>query len=311
MSHIIHINNLLDHRQSQPAADIAPFLRAVIQKKGGTPRRSSAQSYWPETYFGLDRLSLWQDLAPESQQRVLRSLNQILLEESFYIEKSGMTYTAKMSLLAESNDERSLYGMLAADEAVHFQLISSYLLNEPQPYETQPFLVLLDEVVHHGSFAALIFIAQVLLEGWGLSHYMSLLKNSQNEELSNLLRMILNDEAIHHGSGIVMTQKHPLQGADLEMVKDILARFFELVRLGPTRVAGTLAQEMGGLSKTDFTRLFDDINADQQIVANLTELTKLVANHSPDDELTEFLDRNKLNRPVDRDVFAASMKGLS
>ena len=307
MTRCIEINNRLDDCQTEPEAKLAPFVKSLVQKKVGNSKATKASLYWHASYFALDRLKIWAALNEESRNNILRKLNQTMLEEAFYIEKSGMTYTAKMSLLAESNDEQSLYAMLAADEAVHFQMISRFLLQKPQSYRQQPFLLLLDEVVHNGSFSALIFIAQVLLEGWGLSHYMSLLKNSQCPQLSHLLRLILNDEAVHHGSGIVMSQKHPLEGESLDMVKDILVRFFSMVAAGPVRVAAALATEVGDRGPQQFVDIFAQMQAEEQIQANLGALSKLITEHAANTSLHQFVDSQKLNRAVNAQQFAVTM----
>ena len=309
MSREIEIKNILDQRQTRPSPDLAPFIRAVLQKRSAIVNPNKPEIYWLPEYFGLHKLKIGQEAAPEQQGRILRSLNQGLVEESFYIEKSGMTYTSKMSLLAELNDERSLYNMLAADEAVHFQMISSYLLDEPAPYEQQPFLRLLDAAVHEGGYSSLIFIAQVLLEGWGLAHYMSLLKNCQNEDFRGVFRMILNDEAIHHGSGLVMTRKHPFLNQDKDIVLSIIKEFFSLVQIGPLRIASAIAQELGSLNKSDLVTIFDELEAKQSITENLSTLKKLVREHTPDSSLIQFIETNRLDISSSNTQFAEFLKG--
>lgn len=278
-----------------------------MQRRGSQRCKAAEDIYWQSDFFGLNGCSFWENLDEETKGSVVKELNQKTLEEAFYIEKSGMTYTAKMSLLAETNEERSLYGMLSADEAVHFHMISSFMSHEPSSHEDQPFLQLLDEVVYHGSFSALIFIAQVLLEGWGLSSYMGLLKASRNLHMTETLRSILNDEAIHHGSGIVMTKRHPLVGQDLEMVQEVLVKFFDLVRAGPVRTAATIAKSYGGFSKKDFVDLYREMDAEKQVMTNLGALTHLIDEHCTTPKLAEFIRAQKLDQPVNESEFANLM----
>ena len=309
MSRTVTINNLLGETQTKPSPDLSPFIRAVLQKRGTPSLRAPKDVYWMPDYFGLDKTSLWKKLGAEQKARVLQRLNKGLLEESFYIEKSGMTYTSKMALLAETNDERSLYTMLSCDEAVHFHLIASRIQGEPSPYDEQPFLVLLNKAVLEGGYSSLIFIAQVLLEGWGLSHYHSLLKNCVCDDLSNVFRMILKDEAIHHGSGLVMTKKHPFVKDEKEMVFTIIKEFFSLVRVGPLRVASALAQEAGGLSESELIGIFNELNGPASIEENLNTLTKLVRENTPDSSLPDFIERNGLNKASSGEEFAKYLIG--
>lgn len=309
MSKQILVNNLLSERQCRPKADLSPFISAVLQKRNVALYKGDRQVYWHPSFFGLDQLQIWPQLGEEQQGQVLFKLNQLLVEESFYIEKSGMTYTSKMALLAETNDERSLYNMLAADEAVHFQLISSYLLEEPGSFEQQPFLQLLDHVVHEAGYGSLIFIAQVLLEGWGLAHYLSLLKNCCNQEFSQVFRTILNDEAIHHGSGLVMTRRHPFIGREKEIVLSTIHDFFQLVRAGPVRVAQTVSKQLGGLNQKQLMTLYDDLQGEQGVATNLRTLTKLIRDHSPDSAVLDFITTHQLDQPLSSREFAKSLVG--
>src|SRR4051794_27600610 len=97
--------------------------RAVNNQKSQWP---DSKPFWNETFFGLDKTSLFKSLSKEKQTLVLAKLSESLIAEAWSIEKCGMTFGAKMSLLSNSHEESILYSLLAADEAKHFHMISHF-----------------------------------------------------------------------------------------------------------------------------------------------------------------------------------------
>lgn len=306
----VAVDNMLENIDCTPSKDIAPFLKSILKNKSGRSNGSENFDYaiyWDSSFYGLDKIGLYNESSEEIKSNILTLMTRGTLEEGLFIEKSGMTYTAKMALLARENDERSLYNMLAADEATHFQLIASWMPN-PRSHERQPFLSVLNQIVEQGGYASLIFIAQVLLEGWGLSHYMSLFKYCRNEDLKTVFKMILQDEAIHHGSGIVLTKKNPFTGVERDLVYTVIHDFFQMVRLGPVRMAREISEEVGGLTQPQLEQIFIEHGAEQKVHASLVSLLKIVEDHSPDPDLAIFIRKQGLDKPVSDTEFARYCK---
>ena len=62
-------------------------------------------------------------LSQDEQKSVLLGCGQAVLEEALYMEQNGMAFAAKMSLLADSVEERMLYNVFASDEATHYYTV--------------------------------------------------------------------------------------------------------------------------------------------------------------------------------------------
>ncbi|MEQ1704629.1 MAG: hypothetical protein ABL867_01490 [Rickettsiales bacterium] len=57
------------------------------------------------------------------QRAAIDACNRTLMNEAYFIEKSGLAYTAKMILKTESTDTAQLYALIGADEAMHLAWI--------------------------------------------------------------------------------------------------------------------------------------------------------------------------------------------
>lgn len=307
----LSFENRLDDSDFLHNKELLPILKAALNKQGITAAGVQKESlYWPESFYCLPQLELYQSLKSEERQAVLLNCNQITLEEAFYIEKSGMTYAAKMALMAESNDERALYSLFCADEASHFNAINSFMPRPARSFKRQAFLVLLDELLHHGSYPVLIYMIQVILEGWGLHHYRSLFQHCQNSELKQVLRSILNDEAKHHGSGLVLLPQKKWGRQDQALVSEFLAEFLELVRIGPLLLLDAIEDELGELERQDKAKLFSDWGGQVKIKASLDLLHKLMVSHCPDPLLVEKLEAKGLFQAAGLSAFIAYQRNV-
>ena len=311
MTRQIYVENYLEDEIPASPRDLAPFLKSILKRRSveTRPDIEDPSILWPYEFFGLDSQSIYGEADSYQQHQILKNLCQSKLEEALYIEKSGMTYAAKMALLAKNPHERSLYNMLSADEALHFQMIASWV-PEPRAPGRQPFLKVLNQVVENGGYASLIFVAQVLLEGWGLSHYLGLYKSCLNPHLQASLKSILKDEAIHHGSGLVLTKQNPFIGGEKDLVYTIIHDFFQLVRLGPLGLATEIAEASGGLTSNQSDMIFQEHDAQRKIHADLKTLTELIEEHSPDPDLSGFVRAQGLDQPASAQEFREACKTL-
>jgi len=190
---------------------------------------------WPASSFGLDRVTAF--LESPRQSEILRRCASERLAEALYVEKLGLAFCAKMTLLAETAEERMLYALTAGDEATHYHWLSRFTPGPPAP---SPFLALLGNWIERGSRGALTLLVQVVLEGWGVHHYRLLGRDCRDALLANVLREIVIDEARHHGSGTRLFAQRALDDDDRDEIVDGLRKLLDLVRCGPQAIVAAL-----------------------------------------------------------------------
>ncbi|NEQ51236.1 MAG: ferritin-like domain-containing protein [Leptolyngbya sp. SIO3F4] len=221
---------------------------------------SSHPIYWDTNYFDLDRMSIFRDASELEQQQILHQLNQQLLEESLYIEQAGVGYMAKMVLMANSTQERMLYSLFAADETSHLAQLQSYVSVDTTGTPDDPFLQLLAEIVESEDRSVLLFVLQVVLEGWGLTHYRHLAKGCTDQTLQLLFQSFLHAESRHHGAGITLFNQAELSTNSQTTIVDCLATFLQMVRVGPQRVVHAIATHKGHLSRPQRIKILQELD---------------------------------------------------
>lgn len=226
---------------------------------------------WDAAHFGLDRVQAFREAPEDVRRAVLSDCARAHLLEAYFIEKAGVAYAAKMVLLAESAEERSLYALFAAEEAAHLDAIRAALGPvDESSWQADAFLVLLQRIVEQGDRRTGQLVIQVVLEGWGLLHYAALRDDCRHDGLSSLLARIVADEAGHHGSGVQLLRgaeiTHPAQATDL------LAEMLAMVQVGPHTVASTLERHLGGLTRDQRRRVFEELASEAHIRDRLHKL---------------------------------------
>lgn len=187
-------NSLLDNALSQ----------YTLSKK----QVSVPEILWGEQRYHLLRSSHFRKLKPISQSNVYKHLTNGNLAMSWYIERSGHNYGAKMILFSETQEEKSLYSLFVAEEAIHQREFENYMLNLPDPsLYWHPLLDSLALAIKDGEKQTCLYVIQVLLEGFGISFYNGLKQTCLSDSLKNVYQRIINDEAKHHGSGVIQTQE--------------------------------------------------------------------------------------------------------
>jgi hypothetical protein len=230
---------------------------------------------WDAAYFGLDRVTYFQQASIEQQRQILQITNRQLLEEAYFVEKAGMGYMAKMVLLAASIEERMLYSLFSADEAIHLSQIRGFLATEPEN-TADPFFQLLAELAEIDDRTVLIFVIQVVLEGWGLSHYRSLAQDCQIPALAVLFTGFLQEESKHHATGVTLFQTVECMGNQQAVMLEVLAKFLQMVQVGPQSVVGAIGQVLGGLSIEQRVKVFEQLDTQTHSGTRLTLLQKLM-----------------------------------
>lgn len=261
-----------------PAHKLHPVLGAGLKRKDVAPEPAPAEasSLWPAAFFGLDRVSAFREAPEEARRRILAACAEGLLEESYFIEKGGFNFNAKMILLSETTEEKMLYSLFASDEAAHLALVEPYLPGAGTRRPKSPFLALMSGACESGGHASLVYLLQVLLEGWGLTHYRSLADGCADPGLGAALKRIVKDEAVHHAGGVALHDPAKLAQEDREFILAAVRSIFEMVRVGPQAVVGAAEAVLGGGTRKRRERMFAELDCETQAAARLTVLRSLM-----------------------------------
>ncbi|MEO0771442.1 MAG: ferritin-like domain-containing protein [Cyanobacteria bacterium J06649_4] len=276
--------------------------RVLSSALGQKPSADSIEACtpWEANFFGLEACSLFTDATEEEQREILQIANCDLLCESYAIEKAGVGYMAKMTLLAETTQERMLYSLFGADEATHLSQLMPFVIQSAADEncigKNDPFLKLLETLLEQADRTALIFVIQVVLEGWGLSHYRLLSKHCRHQGLSDLFRGFLQAESRHHGVGVILFEEVTLSSQSREVIVETLAAFLQMVQVGPQRLVAAIAQVKGGLSRAQRIQLLRALETERHSEGRLSLLRSLIVPVSPD--IAETLDSHGLFSPL-------------
>lgn len=252
-------------------------------------------SYWNADSLGLSSVGLFNALDLESRENVLRLHTADLMREAAYIEVAGLSYTARMSLESSKLDQRLFYATMAAEEAKHFSLLRPFVEDDAFAKGPDAFTGLIGQMIVEADREQVIFLIQVLLEGWGLNHFNWMAVNCQNDSLKAIFKIILKDEARHHAAGLALAScKVRLE--DLRVVQ-WLEVILESVRLGPVRLLSALQSSTGALSGCLRQQVLDELDARSTVVENLARLTSLIESHVESSVLRRFEERGLL-RPA-------------
>lgn len=257
------------------------LLRSALQARGinGRSQPTPETLYWSPVYFGLDRVGIVQDASPAEQAEICAIAAQQILEEAYWIERMGVGYMARMVLLAETQEERLLYGLFAADETTHLAQIQAFLPDEPT-HPDAPFLALLAELVASQDKSLLVFVLQVVLEGWGLNHYRNLAQHCQYLPLAQVFQGFLRDEARHHSTGVALFQQQDAI-ADLTAIEAVLTQFLSMIQVGPQGVLAAIEQVKGHLSRTQKITILEQLDTEAHSGQRLQHLRSLIGHSTP------------------------------
>lgn len=284
----------IDLRKEHPLHSVlssALKSRAVFQRERGNVSRV----FWPAKHFNLDRVTVFRDASEEEREQILEGCCRDLLEEAYWIEKLGMYFAAKMSLLAHSTEEQMLYSLFAADEAVHFSWISSYVSAECA--SGNHFIKLLDEILRGEDKLTLTYIVQVILEGWGISHYHALLRDSTDAGLNKVFESIIKDEARHHASGLILFNEQKPSSSQVESLVEMMSRLLFMVQVGPQSVVSQIERVKGRLSKAQKMKVFEELLCEMETAGKLDVLKTLIRSAACAEAIFERLDRIRAFKP--------------
>lgn len=252
--------------------------------------------YWDASYFKLHRVNLFEAASAQEQAAILKRANQALFEEAYLIEKAGMGYMAKMVLLAESTEERMLYGLFTADETSHFSQICQFVPADGI-HTDNAFLRLVEELAESSDKRVLLFVIQVVLEGWGLSHYRSLAEHCRDRAFSQVLQGFLQAEARHHGTGATLFNQSSISASSQAAIVEVLARFLQMVQVGPQSVVDAIAQVIGPLSRSQTVQVLEELDTETHSGLRLKRLRSLMQGEAAR-AIVQTLDDQALFQPL-------------
>jgi rubrerythrin len=290
----------LDSSDLRQGHDLYAVLHSAIKSRADLrfPDGQSLQTFWPAEHFNLDRVSTFREATEAQQQAILKACGQNILAESYYIEKCGMYFAAKMSLLAANTQERMLYSMFASDEAVHFNWIANFISPEAvRGFLQNPFIRLIEELLQREDRATLAYIVQVILEGWGIHHYHTLAKGCLDANLKKVFETILKDEARHHASGLILFNEQNFIGEQIQNIVAILVRFFRMIQAGPQTIVAQIEQVKGYLSKAQKTKVFEELDCQSETAKKISTLQSLIKTASYAEVIIANLECENAFRP--------------
>ncbi|MDB9313967.1 ferritin-like domain-containing protein [Spirulina sp. CS-785/01] len=273
----------------QESHTLQRVLSSALQS---TPSHASVNftPFWPARHFNLQQSQLFQNATADQQETILALTTQGLLEEAYFIEKAGVGYMAKMVMLSASTEERMLYALFSADETYHLAQIMRFL--PEKPVETDDaFLRFLADIVESEDKSLILFVLQVVLEGWGLSHYRSLAQDCTHPELAGVLTSFLQDESRHHATGVTLLKQHPPSDWSMGVIIETLATFLQMIQVGPQRVVSAVEQGVGHLGYGQKVQLFEELDTETQSGVRLAKLRSLIAKETSGKVVTALEER--------------------
>ena len=282
----------LELADAESESEIARIVASHLSSRGrAMPEREldNGAPIWDADYFGLERVKIFREGDADLQRVILDGCSRTLLNEAYFIEKSGSAYCAKMILLAESTEMRQVYGLIAADEASHLQWIRPWVGEQDRVRPDGAMLRFLADLIEVCDANTLAYLVQVILEGWGLHHYQSLYQACRDPLLRLRLQAIHKDEALHHHTGEVVFDPSRLSGEQRVLVRDSLAAYCEMVRVGPQAVVAAVDRAAGGLSEKHRAQAFAELDCQRTALENLELLRRLMLGGDGDGDRGRFV----------------------
>lgn len=253
------------------------MVNAAAKKQLGNRWSLDAElPLWPAAFFNLQQSSLFTGLSDAEQARVIRLCSQAIVEEALLIEKCGMAFGVKMSALSSCVEERMFYNMMGNEEALHYHQVRQFLPNKGFDVEPNAFHQLLANLIENGDRDSLVFIIQVVLEGWGLSHYKNLADNCLSGAFTTELREILKDESRHHGTGVIFAKEREFSEQTCNYIVDVLQDFLMMIQVGSQATLAAMEAVAGPLNQEQKLTLLQDIESEANSAEKLSTLRELM-----------------------------------
>lgn len=229
---------------------------------------------WDAQFFGLTRVARFRDAGVRQQNATLARASEALLAESWCIERSGVVFCAKMTLLADNFEEQRLFALIGADEAIHSAWLEPWIAEHARGVD--PFSRFIAGLVEEGNPQPLAFLLQVMLEGFGIVHYSGLADDCRDAVLASSFKRMAQDEALHHAAGLAAFRAERLSEADKHFLVDGAHAFLQMIRSGPQAIVMSLDRAIGVGDEADAARVFDNFGSEEATAHKLDRLRRLM-----------------------------------
>ena len=246
----------------------------LLRRRSAPGAPAARGPLWDARFFGLDRVACFRAANASQRREVLERCADALLNESWFIEQSGITYCARMTLAAQSPEEQRLYAMIGGDEAAHALWLSPWIRVDKARQD--PFNVFISSLSQGGAQQPLAYLLQVVLEGYGITHYRALAQHCRDDALTATFTRMARDEALHHGSGLALFDAPRLTAADMCYVFDSINVFLNMLRNGPQAVVAALDCVIGLPREAAAQQVFDELHAPTASARKLAQLRRLM-----------------------------------
>jgi len=287
-----------------------PVLASALRNRAAPKAEAPAdRPFWPASHFRLNQAAIYRNSDEAERRAILLGCSRSILAEAYFIEKFGMYFASKMCLLSESAQERMLYSLFAADEAVHFNWISGFAPAwSVKEFEDNSFIRLLDEVLRKEDRTTLTYIVQVILEGWGISHYHALARDCTDAGLAAVFENVIRDEGRHHAGGLALFNKRQRGAEGLERLADLMADLLSMVQAGPQMVVSQIERVKGHLSRAQKTRVFAELDCEAVTLNRIKTLKSLIKTAAGAGVILSELERKGSFRPYTASECAAASR---
>jgi len=256
-----------------------------------SPDKDVPKILWAPERYKLNQTNAFNNLEIEKQHSVMEKITELNLSLSCYIETSGHNYGAKMILLADTIEEKSIYALFAAEEAIHLKEFQNFMNFTPDPeVHWHPMLNPLAKAIEEGEKNTCLYIIQVLLEGFGMAHYSGLKDDCTYAPLKVAYERILKDEARHHGTGIILSKQNALSKIEEEQIFEY-TREFILSLQSASWVLNCIEQIGGNLSIEEKKKYSAQTNQVQTMEFRLSKLREMLQKVD-DYDLVDKLDKD-------------------
>lgn len=214
-------DRVVNQKRSMEDPRLAKMLNVASRKNRLTVGEITPKKYyWDDRRFRLNTSSQYNSLPLKTKEIILEKLSNHSILTSYFIEKSAITYCAKMALLSETFDEKMFYIQTGYEEVIHFLEFELFLkTNNISAEVSSPFSLMINQLIQDHGREISFLVAQVLLEGMAIHHYSQLKESCIHEQMKIVVEQVLHDETRHHGSGIVLLDNvHLTQDLINEMV---------------------------------------------------------------------------------------------
>lgn len=267
--------------------------RALDSYTISSPDPNTPRILWGKERYHLERSSFFKTLDQSVQEQIMERITQLNLSLSAYIEKSGHNYGAKMILLSESMQEKSLYALFTAEEAMHLKEFENFMNFTPDPkIHWHPMLNPLAEAIKDGEKNTCTYIIQVLLEGFGMAHYNGLRNDCLYLPLKKAYEKILIDEAKHHGTGLILSKQAKLSNLEKDQIFEYSRDFINSLQSADW-VLNTTREFSKGLSSKEICKFREETLYEKTLYARLEKLKDMIKKVDHGDLIND-LERDKV-----------------